>query len=128
MIVLDASVLLALLASSDPHHATAVEILSLDGPFRVHTMSLAEALVRGERDDRASELISRFDLIGVAELPRQAEEARRLAGLRVQTRLKLPDCCVLLAAESAAATLATFDGRLARAAQQRGIEVLGADL
>lgn len=39
-------------------------------------------------------------------------------------RLKLPDCCVLLAAEHAGALLATFDPRLAGAAEQRGLALL----
>lgn len=40
----------------------------------------------------------------------------RLALLRAGTGLKLPDCCVLLAAEQTRGTIATFDGRLTAAA------------
>lgn len=44
----------------------------------------------------------------------------RLAVLRAGTRLKLPDCCVLLAAEQSHGAVATFDDRLANAAGDRG--------
>jgi predicted nucleic acid-binding protein len=49
------------------------------------------------------------------------DAAERLAALRVATELKLPDCCVLLAAEDAQARLLTFDARLAREAGRRGL-------
>lgn len=38
--------------------------------------------------------------------------------------LKLPDCCVLFAAEQVAGSVATFEDRLAGAARARGLEVL----
>ena len=59
------------------------------------------------------------------EVPLGRDAARRLAALlRVDTRLKLPDCCVLLAAQDAGAdTVATFDDRLGAAAEGLGISV-----
>ena len=47
-----------------------------------------------------------------------------MATLRAGTRLRLRDCCVLLAAESAAGAVATFDEKLATAARQLGIAVV----
>jgi predicted nucleic acid-binding protein len=38
--------------------------------------------------------------------------------------LKLPDCCVLLAAETVDASLATFDERLAAVAEELGHSVV----
>jgi hypothetical protein len=38
--------------------------------------------------------------------------------------LKMPDCCVLLAAEDHHATVASFDDRLTQAAKLRGLDVL----
>jgi predicted nucleic acid-binding protein len=46
-----------------------------------------------------------------------------LAALRAGTGLKLPDCCVLQAAEQAHAGIATFDDRLAAAARELGVDV-----
>jgi hypothetical protein len=37
----------------------------------------------------------------------------------------MPDCCVLLAAETAQGTVAAFDDRLARSARDRGLTVVG---
>jgi predicted nucleic acid-binding protein len=124
VIVVDASVLIAYLASDDPHHAPSLEILSLDDSFIVHTITLAEALVKGQRSGRMNEVATTFASLGVQEAERQAGEARSLAALRGATRLTMPDCCVLMLAEAQSSTLATFDLRLARAARERRIEVL----
>jgi rRNA-processing protein FCF1 len=52
----------------------------------------------------------------------------QLARLRARTALKLPDRCVLLAAQTAAAqVVATFDVRLAQAARDRDLRALGPD-
>jgi predicted nucleic acid-binding protein len=48
-----------------------------------------------------------------------------LAGLGAATGLKLPDCCVLLAAEQVDGAVATFDDRLAAVARERGVVVHG---
>ena len=47
----------------------------------------------------------------------------RLAVLRAGTGPKLPDCCVLLAAEQTRGAVATFDDRLANAATEHGLAV-----
>lgn len=49
----------------------------------------------------------------------------RLAQLRARTGLRLPDCCVLLAAETSQATVVTLDRRLAAAASSSGLDVIG---
>ena len=61
----------------------------------------------------------------VEELPFPADTAVKLAGLRAGTGLKMPDCCVLLAAEDAGASVACFDDRLAGGAEERGLAVIG---
>lgn len=53
-------------------------------------------------------------------------EPLRLARLRVNSRLKLPDCCVLSAAIATRSRIATFDGRLASAARELGLQVVTA--
>lgn len=54
----------------------------------------------------------------IEEVPLGLDAATRLASLRAQTRLKLPGCCVLLAAQDAGAdTIATFDDRLGAAVE-----------
>lgn len=65
-----------------------------------------------------------LDALDVQELPFPADTAIRLAQVRTATALTMPDCCVLLAAENAGASMASFDERLLRTAQMRNIAVL----
>jgi len=44
--------------------------------------------------------------------------------MRAEAGLKLPDCCVLLAAQNNEAPLATFDTGLLAAAGKLGVEVV----
>jgi len=64
----------------------------------------------------------------VQELPFPPDTAARLAQLRASTGLRMPDCCVLLAADHAVATVATvasFDDRLIKSATDLNLPVLG---
>lgn len=44
--------------------------------------------------------------------------------LRAETGFRLPECCVLLAAEQVLGGVATFDGRLAATAGERDLPVV----
>lgn len=128
MIVLDASVLIGFMFEQDEHHAAAVALLrNIAGqPLGASQLTVAEVFVvpaRLHRLDAAEQMLAE---LGAAEVPLPPGAARRLAELRAETGLKLPDCCVLLAAQTAAGSLATFDERLAREATSRGIEVVAA--
>jgi predicted nucleic acid-binding protein len=86
-------------------------------------MSVAEVFVAPARLGRmaaAERALRRLALVSMA-LP--AESATELAALRAATGLRLPDCCVLLAAETADGSMATFDERLAAVAMERGLIV-----
>ncbi|MFE6649702.1 type II toxin-antitoxin system VapC family toxin [Nocardioides sp. NPDC057772] len=124
MIILDASVLIAYLDKTDIHHVQALNVLSTMERYRIHTLTLAEVLVRPTRDGRAAEVIEKVEAVGIRELDRVPDEARRTADLRVATPLKMPDCCVLMAATAHAASLASFDERLRDVARSRGLHVL----
>ena len=63
------------------------------------------------------------EALAIKILPLSPDAPQRLAALRAETRRRLPDCCVLLAAISTKAEVATFDERLALAATQLGITV-----
>lgn len=126
MIVLDASVLIGHLDGHDSHHRRARQLLeqSAASPLGASPVSLAETLVapaRVGRLDAAREALTR---IGIAELPLGEDAPARLATLRAATGCKLPDCCVLLAAQDHAGAVATFDMDLARAARDLGLGVL----
>lgn len=128
MIAVDASVLIAQFERGDEHHARAVTLLDriVATQLRASTVTLGEVLVKHVRAGTLDAAEHALRRIGVVESPLPAHAARRLAELRATTRLKLPDCCVLLAAEQAGAgAIATFDDRLADAARQLGLTVAG---
>lgn len=126
MIVLDASVLIAYLDDADAHHARAEELLAreIDDDFGANSLTLAEVYVVPARNDRLDEARAVLRDLEVAELQFPPGSAVRLAKMRAETGLKMPDCCVLFAAETTAARIASFDGRLGRAATQRDIDVV----
>lgn len=126
MTVLDASVLIAHLDQDDVHRARAAELIAgLDvGPVPVSVVTLAEVLVGPTRAGVADLVAGALRDLGIRDVPLGPDAAGRLAAMRVSTRLKLPDCCVLLAAEDVGAhEIATFDDRLASAARERGLRV-----
>jgi predicted nucleic acid-binding protein len=127
VIILDASALIAALLPEDPHHQRARSLIlgavARAEDLRVNTVTLAEVLVRPIREHRDAEVMEALAFFGVLEAPLPDGAARALALLRVDTGLKLPDCCVLLAAIDRHATLGSFDDRLLRAATEHGVPV-----
>lgn len=125
MIVLDANVLIAFLDGQDAHHAAAEDLLTqVVGELAANSLTLAEVLVGPIRDDRLDAIRSALDDLEVQELFFPANSAVRLARLRVSTGLRMPDCCVVMAAEDHCAVVASFDQRLAQVAEGRGLRVL----
>lgn len=121
--VLDASVLIAYLDGEDNHHRRAENLLAreIDDDFAANSLTLAEVLVVPLRENRLDAVRQALQDLELQELPFPADTAVRLAGLRASTNLKMPDCCVLLAAQVAGARLASFDDRLADVASARGL-------
>ena len=126
MIVLDASVLVAYLDGADAHHRRAEALLAreIDDDFAVNSLTLAEVLVVPARESRMDDVRAALDELDVQELPFPDDTAVKLARIRAETALKMPDCCVLLAADAMTARLASFDDGLRKAAAARGVEVI----
>jgi predicted nucleic acid-binding protein len=123
VIVLDASVLIAHLDDRDAFHARAEEALlrAADQPLGCSPITLAEVLVGPARQGQLDAARAALRELEVAQIPLGDGAPIQLAGLRAETGLKLPDCCVLLAAQDAAAeSVLTFDDALARAAERLG--------
>jgi predicted nucleic acid-binding protein len=126
VIVVDAGVLIAHLDENDALHDRAVDALlrAAEQPFGCSPITLAEVLVGPARAGRLRDARNAITTLNVAEVPLGDDAAARLAALRAETALKMPDCCVLLAADDALAeAVLTFDDRLARAAEQRRLRV-----
>jgi predicted nucleic acid-binding protein len=128
VIVLDASALIAHLDRDDSFHEAAEELLlaRAEDRFAASTTSIAEVLVGPARAGRLAEAERALRRLEVEEVGLGEGAAVRLAGLRASTGLRLPDCCTLLATESMAGEVATFDRRLASAARMLGLAVEGA--
>lgn len=126
MITLDASAVIAHLESRDPHHREATSYLRehADERLVMHSLNLAEVLVGGARVGRGQEMLDDLQAIGIRVADRAEGEPLRLANLRAETGLKVPECCALDTALAwKASALATFDHNLAKAARKRGIIV-----
>jgi predicted nucleic acid-binding protein len=122
VIVVDASVLIAHLDENDALHDRAVDALiaSAEQPLGCSPITLAEVLVGPAHADRLPDARAAVADLGIVEIALGDDAAARLAMLRAETALKMPDCCVLLATEDAPAdAILTFDDRLARAAERR---------
>lgn len=129
MIVLDASVLIAHFDVTDAHHDRAGELLlqaaDQEQTLGASPITLAEVLVGPARAGRLAQAAAALDQLGVCAVTLPPDAPLRLAALRAGAKPKLPDCCVLLAADQAGDTVATFDDRLADAARTHGLAVQG---
>ncbi|MCA1696206.1 MAG: type II toxin-antitoxin system VapC family toxin [Actinobacteria bacterium] len=126
MIVLDASVLIAYLDAEDAQHRSAESLLAreIDDEFGVNPLTLAEVLVGPSRTGRLDAARSALRELEVIEQPFPADTAVQLVRLRADTGARMPDCCVLLAAQTAGARVAAFDDQLIRAAAKLGLVAL----
>ncbi len=118
--------LIAYLDSDDTQHALAEDLLvrEIDDDFAVNPLTLAEVLVVPVRDGRLAEVQTALDDLEIRETPFPADTAVKLALLRTGTGMKMPDCCVLLAAEAAGARVASFDAGLLQAAAKRNLQTV----
>jgi predicted nucleic acid-binding protein len=123
---LDANALIAHLDRRDAHHESATQLLAATGtePLGASVISLAETLVAPAKAGRLADATAAIAHLGVRELGPGPDAARRLAQLRCETGRKLPDCCVLLAAQENGGTVASFDSALIGAAKGLGLPTL----
>jgi predicted nucleic acid-binding protein len=123
VVVLDASVLIAHLDQRDAHHERATQLLPDSGtePLEASTISLAETLAAPARAGRLADANDALERLGIDELPLGDGAAARLAQLRADTGRKLPDCCLLLTAETHDGVVATFDSALVETADGLGL-------
>lgn len=123
MIVLDASVLISFADRDHVFHSRAVEQLRacVPRPLRASTLTLAEILVGPTRLGQLAQARAMIADLRIGAVPIGADAPVRLARLRADSGLRLPDCCVLLAADDVRAqTVLTHDDRLARSARAAG--------
>lgn len=127
MIVLDASVLIAYLDGADRHHAKAKSLLEAlsSEPWGVSSVTLAETLVYPARAGQLEEAEAALVAIDIQELLSGGGAPGRMAEMRAEMGIKMPDCCVLQAAQDNDATVASFDLGLLAAAEKLGLKTAG---
>lgn len=128
-LILDASVLIALLDRADPHYARAVEEVQAadqDGDNLVAPASAySEALVAFARVSRVDDAREAIAAMGIEVAPLDAGTAEQAAALRAHhDRLRLPDAMVLATSQQLGGRMLSYDQRLRRYAAD---EADGAD-
>jgi predicted nucleic acid-binding protein len=116
--------LLAHFNPQDANHsrATADLLGAAEHPLAASSLTLAEVLVGPARAGRIEQAKARIARMDIEEIPVGEGSAERLARLRAETGLKLPDCCVLLAAQIVHADgVLSFDEKLVKRAKDLGI-------
>lgn len=126
VVVLDASALIALVSSTDPHHQWALKMFRDTASFDLQMTSLsqAEAMVHPARSGKLDKFQKMLTAFGLEVTPIEASDANKLATLRANTTLKMPDACVLHQAMKINGSIATTDSNLARVAKSKGVGVL----
>lgn len=125
VVVLDASVLIALHDFNDAHHAWALEMFfdTVDFQLAMSSLTFAEVLVHPIRAGKLDQFKSSISRLGL-ELRGICDTAGEdLALLRAETGLRMPDVAVLQLALSQDGALATTDTLLARKARGKGLPV-----
>lgn len=126
MMVLDASVLIALHNSQDPHHDWSLAVFhqTLELQWQMPVLTLAEALVHPIKAGKGEEFQRNIAGLGLVIQDIPATAASSIAELRVSTALRMPDCVVLWQAIQTKAMLATTDRALAKKARELALEVI----
>lgn len=124
-LILDASVLIGLLDSADPHHERAVEeVAAADVAERAlitPASAYSESLVAFARASRTVDARDAIAAMGIAVAPLTASIAERSAALRAEhERLRLPDAIVLATAHELDGDLLAYDDRLNSLARKPG--------
>jgi predicted nucleic acid-binding protein len=125
VVVLDASALIALFDSADPHHNWALKMFrdTVEFDLALPVLTYAEVLVHPVRAGRESDFEHSVKGLGVELIRLAADSGVSLAQLRVKTSLKMPDVVVLHEALRANGSIATTDKGLAAAARKLSIGV-----
>ena len=124
--VIDASAAIGAFYPADPHHGRVVALLErhASGGFAVHPMTLAECLVGATRVGHLAQVSVQIRNMGIEATSPDPDEPQLIAEIRSNTRLKLPDRCVLSAALSLSAPLMTFDEKLRDSARAQSVDLV----
>ena len=128
--VLDASALIALASSKDPHHDWALNMFRDTASFGLQMSALtqAEVLVHPARVGKLEKFLKLIGELGLEITPIEASDSSKLANIRATTNLKMPDVVVLHQAMKAKGSIATTDQQLAKVAKSKGVGIFNPQL
>ncbi len=117
-IILDSSLLIAFLNSSDKHHMAAKSAIEAsNSSFKISILTVSEVLVKasGESEKRKRELLADLSKEFSPFFPFDLEVAVLAASVRAKSPLRLPDAIISATATINKAELWTCDAALAKA-------------
>ena len=117
-IILDSSVVIAFLNSSDKHHIAAKSAIEAsNSSFKISILTVSEALVKasGDSESRKRELLADLSTAFAPFYPFDLEVAVLAASVRAESPLRLPDAIVSATATINKAELWSCDAGLAKA-------------
>jgi predicted nucleic acid-binding protein len=120
--LLDSSAFIAFMNPADKHNSDATQRITGAQTIEIHEVSVAESLVRASAHEAVPHVL--FILEGLeARVVNSSglEGAVRVAGIRHQTGLPLPDCYVLDAAVELGESVLSFDSKLNQAVKVAGL-------
>ena len=115
LVLLDSSVLIALLNPRDLHHDVAINSNSSGNQFIVSTISITEIMPRAIKDGNAEAIWKALIEMTHAIADLGAELSMSAARIRATTSLRTPDAIISATAQQRGAQLWTFDSKLAKA-------------
>ena len=123
-IVFDANVVIALFDSKNIHHEDAVRIYLASTSSSIHLSALtyAEILTHPAGSNKLRDFVSNLASGGFEVEQISQELSIEIAKVRHNTRLKMPDACVLALAKSLDSELITADRQLAEKAKQMKVK------
>jgi len=124
-LVLDASVLIAMIDRSDKHHAWAFDLFrqTTDHALILSALTLTEVMVRPMRNGREDQMRTAIESLRIEKVAFDSADCEPVAYIRASTSMKLPDAVVLHTAQVSNSSLATMDKALAKNAREFGLTV-----
>ena len=115
LVLLDSSVLIAILNPADRHHQIAIDSYQAKDQYLISALSLTEVLPAAIKAGTGEAVKVKLAQVTKEVIALTAEIAEAAAAIRVASGLKTPDAIISASANSSKAQLWTFDGKLAKA-------------
>ena len=114
LVLLDSSVLIALLNPTDFHHKSALNSRTQNDRFIISSISITELMPRAIKDGIADGIWNALNVVAKEIVDVDSEMALGAARIRALTGARTPDAIISATAQALGAELWTFDAKLAK--------------